>query len=136
MARTGPKAKLEVVKDQIGTARPDRERKSASLPVEGEPVRPKWLKGEAKRQWDERISAYRARGILSAIVGREQGLAQYCATGAALVDNWKRGLVPPVALINAYRIWCNEFGDTPASDMISGAKKPANKFANNGRKPE
>jgi len=42
----------------------------------------------------------------------------------------------PVALINAHRIYANEFYDTPASQQAAGTKKgDANRFAKNGQPP-
>lgn len=137
MARRGkPKRLPEALKLAKGTAKPSR----ASAPVvptlEGEPVRPAWLKGGALKVWNERIEIYRQRG--QSVRGLEGTLAQYCATEARLIDLWRRRVDIPVTLINQHRIYANDFYDTPASQQQSAvrAKGDDNPFARNGQRPD
>ena len=97
MAKPGPKGKSNVLKVVAGTDQPCRERAPAVEPLEGEPVRPKWLKGLARRVWIEKVEKYQKRG--QNIVGCEDALAQYCALEAELIDMRKRKVQPPVTMI-------------------------------------
>src|SRR5690606_19325191 len=81
-----------------------------------DPVRPKWLKGMARKIWDEKVARYAARG--QRVAGCEDALAQYCALEAELIDMRRRKISPPIAMINAHRIYAGEFYDTPASQNV------------------
>ncbi len=124
-------AHLKVI---TGTNQPCRETVQIVQPLDGEPARPKWLTGPARRAWDTKVECYEARG--QSVAGCEDALAQYCALEAELIAMWRKKLTPPVAMINAHRIYANEFYDTPAAQHQSAGKaKAVNRFAQNGRKP-
>jgi len=118
-----------------GTFQPCRARAAVVVPVEaplGPP--PAWLKGSALRLWGEKTAIYARRG--QSVVGCESALAQYCQVEADLIRRWQHHADIPVALINAHRIYANEFYDTPASQQ--GAQlhpRATNRFAQNGRRP-
>lgn len=135
MAKPGPKPKSADILAMRATERPDRERATAVQHIDGEPERPSWLKGRARKIWDDKVSKYLARG--QSVRGCEDALAQYCALEADLIEQfWRKSLTPPTAMINAHRIYANEFFDTPASQHApSGGKAPSNPFSRNGRKP-
>ena len=137
MARPGPKAQPDALKVVKGTFQRVRSRVPAVAPLpmpEGGPAPPSWLKGPALKVWHEKVATYRLRN--QSIRGCEGALAQYCALEADLVDRRKRRIDIPVALLNAYRIYANEFYDTPASQQVSRPKASGgNRFAGNGRRP-
>jgi hypothetical protein len=133
--RRGPKITPDAVKVLKGTFQPCRARGRAfdPLPADGLIV-PKWLKGQALRIWKEKTAVYDKRG--QSVVGCEGSLAQYCAVESELIARWKKGQDVPVALINAHRIYANEFYDTPASQQAGGKKTGGeNRFTRNGQPP-
>jgi hypothetical protein len=80
------------------------------------------------------VETYRARG--QSIVGCESALAQYCALEAALIEQYQKRITPPVAQVNAFRVYAAEFYDTPASQVLP-TKTPGKggKFASNMQRP-
>lgn len=131
MAKPGPKAKSNVIKLNTGTDQPCRLRESLFESEEGEPVRPQWLKGRARKIWVEKVERYSVRG--QNVKGFEDALAQYCALEAELINLYKKGITPPMAMVNAYRIWASEFFDTPASNLSKlGGKRKDNPFSEHG----
>lgn len=131
----GAKPLPDEMKVVRGTFRPGRALEDVIAPLTGETKPPKWLKGMGLRLWKDKVGIYERRG--QSVVGCESALAQYCAVEADLIDRWKRGTDVPVALINAHRIYANEFYDTPASQQAAGKPKGAgNRFAANGRPPD
>lgn len=115
MARRGPKGKRPELKVVSGTDQPCRRRESVVAPIDGAPIKPSWLKGRAAKLWAEKLAIYAARA--QSVVGCESSLAQYCALEASLVEQYRRNETPPMAQVNAYRIFANEFFDTPASQI-------------------
>lgn len=115
MARTGPKGKPPALKVVSGTDQPCRRREPVVETIPGMPVKPAWLKGRAAKLWAEKVETYRVRG--QAVAGCESALAQYCALEAALIDQYQKRMIPPVAQVNAFRILAAEFYDTPASQI-------------------
>lgn len=134
MARRGTKPKSAEVLEMRGTARGDREREAVVTHLGGEPVRPAWLKGRARKIWDEKVERYLARG--QSVKGCEDALAQYCSLEADLIDDyWRKKITPPVTMINAHRIYASEFFDTPSSQVKpSGGNSPSNPFSRNGKR--
>ena len=128
MARSGPKGNSNVLKLAVGERRPCREKKELFKQDEGEPVKPKWLTGRAREIWFAKVERYRARG--QNVKGSEDSLAEYCALEALLIaDYWKKKVMPPASLINARRVYANEFFDTPASQLVQPSNnKPDNRF--------
>lgn len=54
-----------------------------------------------------------------------------------LVNRWRRGEMPNAAALNVYRVYANEFYDTPASQISRGGgspPKPENRFARNAHR--
>lgn len=117
-----------------GTSRGDRERDSAVQHIAGDPERPKWLIGRARKIWEARVELYLSRG--QSVKGCEESLAQYANLEADLIDQfWRKKITPPIAMINAHRIYANEFFDTPASQIKpSGGNSPTNPFSRNGKR--
>jgi len=117
-----------------GTYDPSRPRVGAVEALPGDPIRPQWLSGRARRIWDDKCARCKARG--QHIRGCEDALAQYWALEADLIERRRREGYVPVAMINAHRIFCGEFFDTPALQNIrpAGGGKD-NPFAGHGKKP-
>lgn len=135
MARTGPKGKPPTLKVVSGTYQPCRRREPVVEAIPGMPVKPAWLKGRAAKLWAEKVETYRARG--QAVAGCESALAQYCALEAALIDQYQKRMIPPVAQVNAFRILAAEFYDTPASQIVP-TRQPgaaASKFSAHRQRP-
>lgn len=122
---TRPSQKVEVLFADHAS-RPDPE----NLPP------PKWLNAAGKKLWKEKTERYRQRN--QKISGFENSLAQYCALEADLIDQYRKKITPPMAMINAHRIWAAEFYDTPASQKVpaSGGGNAANTFSRNGNRPQ
>ena len=113
-----PRTKPANLQDISGLSRPDRPRVELFNPLQGEPVKPDWLKGRASKIWDSRVEKYRARGMK--VRGNEDVLAQYCALEADLIDQfWRKQITPPMAMVNAHRLYAHEFFDTPASQHVT-----------------
>ena len=133
MGRRGPKGKPPELKVVAGTDQPCRRRERIVRPLDGAPIKPMWLKGRAAKLWDEKVTAYMARGQI--VVGCESSLAQFCALEAMLIDQFTKKLTPPTSQINAYRSFAAEFFDTPAAQIGSAKQPKASKFASNIQKP-
>jgi hypothetical protein len=134
MARRGSKPDSDAAKILKGTFRADRSHEPSVVVLTGAPIVPGWLIGVALEVWHEKLAIYEARG--QEVRGCEAALAQYCAIEADLIDKWQRRVDIPVALLNAHRIYANEFYDTPASQQAGGKKggQEANPFKNNGKR--
>lgn len=96
---------------------------------------PKWLSVAAKKIWRDKVERYRQRN--QKIAGFEDTLAQYCALEAELIEMRRKKLLPPMAMINGYRLFAAEFYDTPASHKVpaSGNGQTGNRFAGHGKRP-
>lgn len=96
------------------------------------PQAPEWLKGEVRKLFEKRVEIYKKRG--QSLIGMERSLAHYCRLEILLVSLWKKKASPSISLINAYRIYANEFFDTPASQLMRPKNKPPdNPFSKNAR---
>src|SRR5690349_15559359 len=141
MARRGPKGIDPSEKKKRGTEQPCRKVEvlfsdHASRPDPEDIPPPPWLNETAKKIWREKINRYRQRN--QKIGGFEDLLAHYCALEADLIDKYyKKDNVPPMAMVNAHRIYASEFYDTPASQKVpaAGGGTSANKFSKNGNRP-
>jgi hypothetical protein len=134
MAKPGNKGKSAEIHALQGTEQPGRGRVAAFNPMNGEPAKPKKMTRMGSKIWDERVAKYKARGM--SVVGMEESLEEYCELKAELKDARQKRIPITVAKQNAYRVWANEFFDTPASQQVSlkqGLKD--NPFQKNGRKP-
>lgn len=124
-----------------GTSRPDRPRGEPhpNAPkvthIAGNPERPAWLKGTARKIWDIKVARYLARG--QSVKGCEDALAQYCCLEAHLNDKfWRKDITPPMAMTTAHRLYAIEFFDTPHSQTApSKGNAPSNPFSRNKREP-
>jgi hypothetical protein len=85
-----------------------------------------------RKIWKEKVERYRQRG--QKIQGFENSLRQFCELEATLNESWKHGTTI-MSMVNAHRMWCAEFFDTPASQRVpaSSNKRSENKFASNGK---
>ncbi|QOZ52874.1 hypothetical protein XH90_17020 [Bradyrhizobium sp. CCBAU 53338] len=101
--------------------------------LDGQPVKPAWLKGRAAKLWAEKVATYVERG--QSVVGCESALAQYCSLEASLIEQFVKKLTPPTSQLSAYRTYAAEFFDTPASQIGSPKQPKAGKFAGNGQPP-
>jgi len=135
MATPGVKPKSAAIHEMRGTSKPYRAREEIVEHIDGNPERPKWLTGRARKIWEEKTAKYLSRG--QSVKGCEDSLAQYCALEASLIDDyWRKKLTPPMAMVNGHRIFAGEFFDTPASQVKpSGNKAASNPFNRNGRGP-
>lgn len=138
MARRGPKGITAETKAQRGETRPSQAVVSiypdhASRPDPAEIPPPPGMTLASRKIWQAKTDRYRQRG--QKIGGFEDALRQYCEIEAALNKGWKTGNVT-MAMVNAHRIWCAEFFDTPASQKVpaNSGERGGNKFARNGQK--
>lgn len=121
-----------VLKLLAGTSRPDRAAPEGSaLPaLDGVPPAPGWMKNpHARREWRRLAPVLTANKLLTA--GNLGIFVQLCALQGKLVETWAAGETPTAALVNAYRLLCNELG-------LSGMALPAhvnkpNRFSNNAK---
>lgn len=127
MARPGPPPTPPNVLAMRGSHRANDGREQVVVPLHGEPRRPAWLKGEARKVWDRKVTEYHRRA--QGVVGMEDALAQYCQLEANLISMHKRSITPPMAMVNGHRVWAHEFFDTPAATIQKGGTvKPGNPF--------
>ncbi len=125
--KRGRKPKSEIIKLASGTNRPDRVTEQIISPLEGEVEKPEWFDADVSEIWDKKVKVYNLRG--QKVVGLESALTQYVLLEAFLIKRWKEGGDPPgVNRINAYRIWANEFYDTPASQILKVGNRKDNPF--------
>lgn len=81
--------------------------------VEGMPDPPKWLKGEAKREWFRQIGSLTATRVLGE--NEISLLASYCYLQGEFINEVKSGRTMVAALISQLRGFASEFGIGPAS---------------------
>lgn len=63
-------------------------------------------------------------------------LAQYVALEADIARRWREGETVPAALLTAYRLYAQEFFDTPGRQIGRVASAtPANRFTTNAPPP-
>ncbi|MCA6103930.1 hypothetical protein [Bradyrhizobium australafricanum] len=134
MSRPGPKGKPPELKVISGTDQPVRRRERVVSVLDGQPVKPAWLKGRAAKLWAEKVATYADRG--QSVTGCESALAQYCSLEASLIEQFVKKLTPPTSQLSAYRTYAAEFFDTPASQIGSPKQPKAGKFAGNGQPPQ
>jgi len=126
--KRGRKGTTNAIKIVRGTFQKERSRAAVVKPIAG-PVAPPpaWLRGLGRRLWRIKVATYARRD--QSVVGCEAALAQYCAVEADLARRWRMGADVPASLVNAFRILCAEFFDTPASQIGHGTTAaPANRF--------
>lgn len=124
----GPRPTPPNVLELRGSHRAKDGRTQVVEPMHGEPKRPAWLKGEARKVWERKVAEYHRRA--QPVVGMEDALAQYCQLEANLIGMHRKGIVPPMAMVNGHRLMAHEFFDTPAATVVRGApKKGENPFA-------
>lgn len=130
--KKGPKPLPATVIQMRGTNQPCRTREHVVAHIDGDPEKPKWLKGLAGKIWDSKVRTYLSRG--QSVRGCEDALAQYCSLEAQLIgDFWRKKITPPMAMVNAHRIYACEFYETPASQhKPSGGNAKSNPFTRNG----
>jgi hypothetical protein len=135
--RRGPKGKSPDELRAAGETRPSRAVVSlypdhASRPDPDAIPAPSGMTSAARKIWATKVDRYRQRG--QKISGFEDGLRQLCEIEAALNKAWKNGTAT-MAMVNAHRLWCAEFFDTPASQKVpaTGGGGAANRFARNGK---
>jgi hypothetical protein len=136
MGKRGPPALPDNVKSLRGTLRPERSHPREVNLLDGDPVKPVWLKGRAARLWNDKVATYRNRG--QATRGCESALAHFCCLDAEMIEMWLRGEVPSASVLNALRGFAGQFYDTPASQIAkaAGTAAPAvNPFLARGRRP-
>lgn len=141
MAKRGPKGVSPAEKRARKTEQPCRKVETlyanhAARPDPESIEAPKWLNAAARKIWQEKTERYRKRG--QKIDGFQDALAQYCSLEADLISSYKKKIPIPIALINAHRIWCAEFFDTPASQKVpaNGGAGKQNKFTSNGNRSQ
>ena len=97
-------------------------------------VIPEWLTPAARAIFTGKLAVYASRG--DDLRGCEEALACYASLQAEMVADWRAGVSPNVGTITAYRMWCTEFHDTPASRTraaVQSAATSGNRFAKNGK---
>ena len=99
--------------------------------LEGEPERPTWLTGLARRLWDAKVAIYSERK--QSVRGHEGALAQHVLVEADLIARRRRKAEVPVALITAHRWTRRNFSTRRGSEPAPTGSKPlgGNPFANN-----
>lgn len=147
MARRADPISLKLRK---GVARRDRLQPGLAVPA-GRPKRPRWITGEARREWDRITALLEERDMLSPVWGH--GLAVYCTTWQRLQEVEQRlkedgpmirtaagGLkrhplmADYLSLQRSVRRWLAEFGLTPRSGP-GAAVRPAATNQKTGRTP-
>ena len=132
MAKPGRKSKSPALHLATGTDQPCRRKEQVVIPLHGEVQRPKWLTGKARKLFEEKLLVYEKRG--QSVVGLERALAHYCQLEILIVELWKTPAGPTMATLSEYRRFCNEFFDTPASQLIRPGKKGSdNPFSKHAR---
>lgn len=103
----------------------------ASRPDPADIPPPLGMSAAGKRAWRTKVERYRQRG--QKVDGCQDALRQYCELEVELTTAWKTKSAT-MAMVNAYRMFANEFYDTPASQRVavSGGKNE-NPFAKNGK---
>lgn len=134
--RRGPKGISPEEQKARGETRPSRQVVALYPDIASRPdpeviPPPKGMTPAARKLWHEKVARYRQRG--QKVQGFEDALRQLCELEAALNDAWRRGTAT-MAMVNAHRLWCAEFFDTPAAQKVpaSGGQKASNAFARNG----
>ena len=118
------------------TAPKDKPNAGKIVLLAGEPVRPEWLHDDRRAKWDEKVAAYRARGLT--VRGFEDQLAVYVVTLCDVERDMKRDIPINAAVLTQVRQMGREFYDTPLSTDQGrhGPKGPpsaaANPFAQRG----
>jgi len=136
MGERGPPALPDNVKELRGTLRADRSHPRQVTLLEGDPVKPTWLRGRAAKLWKERVATYRNRG--QSVRGCESALAHFCRLDAEMIEMWLRKEPPSASLLSALKAFACQFYDTPASQIAKAAGSaapPVNPFLNRGRPP-
>ena len=115
-----------------GTVQPCRAVEEAEWPmVDGYPAPPDWLTGpDAESQWHKSVRwLSNARVLTDPDLDR---LATLCNIHAGIVGSWRSGTPPTARDLTEYRIWCGDFGFTPATRhkaVAMGKSKTDNPFA-------
>ena len=128
----GNQRKPTALKLLEGTDRPDRAVDEAEWPmVDGYPEAPDWLTGpDAVSQWHKAVRwLSNARVLTDPDLDR---LANFCNIHAGIVVSWRSEDPPTARDLTEYRIWCGEFGFTPATRhkaVAMGKSKTENPFA-------
>ena len=124
MAKRGPKGSNNIIKMNKGTYQPCRKKETVREPVgdNSDLVCPDWLSDDAKKIWEEKLGLYDLAG--QNISGYGHTFALYCALEAKIIQCYRDGETPSMAMVNAHRIWAAEFYDTPASSHVKKQPKP------------
>lgn len=131
MGKRGPPPQPPNVVQMRGTERSDRAREFIVEPVEGEPVPPPWLGGEALELFWRKVSTYQARG--QAVVGLEDAIAHYAALETEIIDLMARRVEVPAAQRQLLLRFQTQFYDTAAAQVGSVTPgKGGNAFSKNG----
>jgi phage terminase small subunit len=118
----GRKPKPTAIKLIQGTFNVSRANPTEPKPELGAPDRPKYLKGEAKKEWDRQVGYLTRDGVLAK---REHAmLAAYCVLHGQFVESVRKGTPLIASLIAQYRALATEFGLTPSSRVKTHAAKP------------
>ena len=121
----GRKRKPTALKLLQGTFQPCRANPDEPQPEIGAPDMPKYLKGEARAEWD-RVVEYLSR---TRVIAKGEGamLAVYCVLYAKFIEATRRGGEVTGSMIAQLRALASEFGLTPASRGHVHSTKPQEK---------
>ena len=135
MRRGRPKGKSPELHVIDGTDQPCRRRVRIVPQIDGQPIKPKWLKGEASKIFDRYLELFRYRG--DNILGAESLLALMCVNEAHIADCARKGVRPDSAAQAEFRRQQAEFFLPPAAQIgrASGAKSATNPFLRHVRTP-
>ena len=96
--------------------------KNEPTPDAGIPDRPKWLRGEGKKQWEKHVPELVRMGVLTPIDG--ELFATYCQIRGEYIISVRRGTPFTASMISQMRALGSSFGLEPSSrSRIAGKDK-------------
>ncbi len=134
MGRRGPPPLPPKVIELRGTENTARKRDYTVKQLTGEVTRPAWLKGKARKQFDELVDKFMKRG--QQVVGLENAIAVYAQEMTYYEEDTRRGVRWNAADKGALLRLQIQFYDTAASQVGAagqGGPKPDNPFAKRGK---
>lgn len=127
MALAGAKPKATALKALAGNPGKRSLNRKEPKPRPGIPVRPYYVKGSARKEWDWAVKEI-PPGVLT--MADRPMLALYCIVQGHIVDGTLAGRAPNAALVAQARVLASEFGLTPSarSRMSVDPVKEVNPF--------
>jgi phage terminase small subunit len=112
MAVAGAKPKATALKVLAGNPGKRNLNRREPKPKPGIPVRPYYLKGSARKEWEWAVKEI-PPGVLT--LADRSMLALYCIVQGHIIDATLAGKQPNAALVAQSRVLASEFGLTPSA---------------------